>query len=101
MLKISCESILPLFSRPQNNHQLHAFSLTGKVKMATYSSSIPECCVPEVKVSLTGSSLFRRRVRETDVSLETIIFFSYPHMSALNLCDADYSGSSQVRPINC
>ena len=78
MLKISCESILPLFSRPQNNHKLHAFSLTGKVKMATYSSSIPECCVPEVKVSLTGSSLFRRRVRETDVSLETIIFFFLP-----------------------
>ena len=76
------------------------FHSQERSKMATYCSSIPECCVPEVKVSLTGSLLFRRRVRETNVSVETIIFLSYPHMSALNLCDAGYSGSSQARPID-
>ena len=70
----------PLFSRPQNNHKLHAFSLSQeRSKMATYCWSIPECCVTEVKVSLTGSSLFRKGVRETNVRYgvtpETIFFF--------------------------
>ena len=80
------------------------FHSQERSKMATYCSSIPECCVTEVKVSLTGSPLFRRRVREISVRYgvtpETITFFSYPHMPALNLCDAGYSGSSQTRPIS-
>ena len=71
------------------------FHSQERSKMATYCSSIPECCVPEVKVSLIVSALFRRnRLRGS-----FFFFFFYPHMSALNLCDAGYSGSSQARLI--